>query len=280
MKKITQLSFIMFLVTAFFQISNVYAGDCHDRITNFSPGGGPFGVKRATSGMVKMWVPTGMPSGCKAPIVHYSNGTGATCSMYGPIMRNLAKYGILAICYESTNTGQGTQAQKAIRAAISKYPNLADATKIGFSGHSQGGAGTFTALSRAEKNFPGATMTGVAMQPAARFGSYPPNWSSMFRGIRSPVAMFNGVADTLVPVYYASVTWKALSQPKVWYTATGADSTHIPVPNNPGKQITVPWFYWQLLGNKAACQAFQDLLKKGPGSWKKHSNSGVPTSCN
>jgi len=261
--------------------TNTSDNSCLENITNFKPGQGPFKVKRATQGRVKMWVPQ-LPSGCKAPIVHLSNGTGAMCAIYGSVLNNLAQYGFMAICYENTNTGQGTQAMQAIDTAISKYPNLVDKNKMGFTGHSQGGAGTFTALARAEEKYgSGAKYTGVAMEPAAGFGNAPANWIQMFRNIKSPVAMFNGAADTLVFQPYARMSWTPLSDdiPKAWYKAMGMDSTHIPTPNNPGRQITVPWFYWMLLDNQAACQAFKDLPKKGPGRWSEIDSKNLPP-CN
>jgi hypothetical protein len=255
---------------------------CLEDINSFRPGQGPFDYRRVVYGNVKMWVPE-LPEGCKAPMVHFSNGTYGNCDAnYASILQNLAEYGFMALCYEDMNTGQGTQALQAIDTAINRYPNLVDTTKMGFTGHSQGGAGTFTALYRAERKYgSGNKYTGVAMQPAAAFGSYPANWAQMFGDINSPVAMFNGSYDTLVPQYYAQITWNALPNdvPKVWYTATGLDSTHIPTPNNPGRQITIPWFYWMLLGNQDACQAFKNLPRSGPGQWRELSSRNLPA-CN
>ena len=42
-----------------------------------------------------------------------------------------------------------------------------------------------------------------------------------------------------------------------WWSATGA--THIPVPNVPEEQVSIPWFRWKLLGDKAACTFFKAI---------------------
>src|ERR1700753_4025774 len=100
------------------------------------------------SGMGKFWVPM-WPAGCKVPIVHLANGTGATCATYAPALQRLASHGFLTCCYEDPNTGSGDQGVMAITTALSMYPNLAD-MKIGSTGHSQGGRDAFTVLALSE----------------------------------------------------------------------------------------------------------------------------------
>lgn len=236
--------------------------ECLMDINDYTRGQGRYQVRRANDGRVKVWVPSNLPSGCKVPVVHLANGTGGTCMTYGTILQNLAEYGFVATCYENMNTGQGTQAIEAIKKVMQNHSDIVDPNRIGFMGHSQGGGATMTGLSRGEDQWPNATMSGLAMQPAAGFGNAPMNWAQMSAGLTSPVCMFNGTADTLVLPFYARISWTAMTNPsqfRVWYTATSMDSTHIPTPNNPTREISVPWFRWTLLGDANACEAFKAL---------------------
>lgn len=242
---------------------------CLEDITDLSPGAGPFSVSRdtltvmdgLTYASIKMWVPN-VPGGCKVPIVHLANGTGATCSGYAPVLENLAEFGFIAACYEDTNTGQGDQAIVAVEAALSEYADIADPDKIGFTGHSQGGGATFMAVYRAEEKWgTSKTFSGLAMQPASGYGDSPADWQSYYAQIESPMSMFNGTYDTLVYASWVEMAYDALPDDnfKVWYTATGLDSTHIPVPNDPTQEMSIPWFRWTLLGDSNACEEFKNL---------------------
>lgn len=229
---------------------------CLDGITNYKTKG-KFTYKAETSGRVKMWVPA-VPAGCKVPVIHLSNGTGATCSAYGSSLEHLASHGFLATCYEDTNTGPGTECIMALETAIMKYPELAD-KKIGSTGHSQGGGAAFVCLARAEEKW-GADYiyAGHAIEPASGFGDSPRDWATYYKKIKSPMFMFNGSADALVSSGWVGQAFNAMGDTeKYWYEATGA--AHIPVPTRWTSESTVVFFRWKLLGDKAACEYFKKM---------------------
>jgi hypothetical protein len=120
---------------------------CLDSVTDYTKDG-PFKFAAKSMGAIKFWVPD-VPAGCKVPVVHLANGTGASCSNYQPALDRLASHGFLTACYEDTNTGAGTQGVMAYDAAFAMFPDLA-AKKIGSTGHSQGGQAAFTVLALAE----------------------------------------------------------------------------------------------------------------------------------
>ena len=205
-----------------------------------------------------IWVPM-VPAGCKVPIVHLANGTGATCGTYGTVLTRLASHGFFATCYENPNTGQGTQCVMALETSMMMYPDLID-KRIGSTGHSQGGGASFTCLQRAEAKWGDSYVyAGLAMQPASGFGDSPANWASMYGMIKSPMFMFNGTADILVSAGWVRQAFNAMSDSNETYWWTAIGSTHIPVPNTETAQVAVPWFRWKLLGDKAACEAFKKL---------------------
>jgi hypothetical protein len=249
---------------------------CLDGITNYEDLG-PFKFEAKTSGMIKFWVPM-VPAGCKVPVVHLANGTGATCSSYQGALERLASHGFLTACYEDPNTGAGTQGVMALDAAIAMFPDLAD-TKFGSTGHSQGGQAAFTVLELAEEKYlsKGWTMAGLAMEPASGFGTQPAggSWQSVYGKIKSPMFMFSGTADMLVSEAWVQQAYDAMNKMNevYWWSAIGA--THIPTPVEPEEQISIPWFRWKLLGDKAACTFYKAM--PGMGKWdKKMSENEAP----
>lgn len=230
---------------------------CLNGITDFDSSG-PFQYSRETYGDVKMWVPN-VPSGCKVPMVHLANGTGATCSVYGSILERLASHGFLALCYEDTDTGNGTQCLEAVGEAIDRHGNMVN-NMAGFTGHSQGGGAAFICTSRAEDEW-GSDMTyaGLAMEPASGFGDAPSDWESYYDRISSPMFMFNGSSDSLVSASWVEDAFNALNNntEAYWYEAVGA--SHIPIPAEWTEESAVVWFRWKLLGDENACAYFKDM---------------------
>jgi len=247
---------------------------CLDSITDYTKDG-PFKFATKNSGSIKFWVPE-LPAGCKAPIVHLANGTGASCSNYNAALTRLASHGFLAACYENTNTGAGTQGLMAIEAAYSMFPDIT-AKKIGSTGHSQGGQASFIVLARAEEKF-GLTdyvYAGLAQEPASGFGTQPGggSWQSWYAKIKSPMFMFSGTADMLVSESWVQQGFNAMAKDNETYHWSATGATHIPVPNDATNQVSIPWFRWKLLGDQAACKAFQAL--PGNGKWTKRKEQNV-----
>jgi hypothetical protein len=215
-----------------------------------------------TSGAVKEWVPM-VPAGCKVPMVHLANGTGATCSAYEEALERLASHGFLTLCYEDPNTGAGDQGVMAFETALKDFPDLAD-MKFGSTGHSQGGQASFVVLEKTEAKWGDQGIyAGLAMEPASGFGSQPEMpWQTLYKNIKSPMFMFSGVGtDGLVSQGWVQQAFDAMSDTVEKYFWAKNGATHIPVPNGEEMQISIPWFRWKLLGDKAACMAFKNIPK-------------------
>jgi hypothetical protein len=238
---------------------------CLDGVTDFTKEG-PFKYTAQPQGAIKFWVPE-VPAGCKVPVVHLANGTGASCGAYQSVLNRLASHGFLTACYESTQTGAGTQGLMAFETAMSKFPDLAD-KKFGSTGHSQGGQAAFTVLQLTEAKFGAdAIYAGLAMEPASGFGAQPSggSWQSVYAKIKSPMFMFSGTSDTLVSASWVARGFDALDDGIEAYNWSARGATHIPTPQPETMEVSIPWFRWKLLGDKAACTAFQAL--KGAGRW-------------
>jgi hypothetical protein len=241
------------------------ADHCLAGITDYAAPG-PFTFARRSGGplgLVKMWVPD-LPEGCKVPMVHLANGTGAFCDIYAPSLERLASHGFLALCFESPITGAGHAGMTAFETALAELPDLAD-LRFGSTGHSQGGMGALVTQRYAEEKWGNSGIyAGLAMQPASGFGAQPifegeGLWPEVYSRIKSPVFMFSGwITDGLVPEPWVALAYLALDQDtEVYYWAKL--STHIPVPNDAEMQISIPWFRWKLLGDRDACEYFQQI---------------------
>jgi hypothetical protein len=248
-------------------------GGCLDGITDYGAAG-PFKFAAKAAGAVKFTVPE-VPAGCKVPVVHLANGTGATCAAYKGVLDRLASHGFLAACYEDPQTGAGSQGLMALELAFEMFPDLVD-NKIGSTGHSQGGQAAFTVLQLAEDKW-GDEMTyaGLAMQPASGFGSQPTGgtWQSVYAKIKSPMFMFSGTADTLVSAAWVQRGFDAMAKTNETYNWSAIGATHVPVPTGPTQEVSIPWFRWKLLGDNAACLAFKALPATGQWDEVKSQNA-------
>lgn len=233
--------------------------NCLEEVSDYF-GEGPFSYSEARAGSVKMWVPD-VPAGCKVPVIHLANGTGGTCGSYQRVLNRFASQGFLTTCYESGQTGAGTQGVEAFEAALQMYPDLA-AQALGSTGHSQGGQAAFTVLQQSEAKWGDSyRYAGLAMEPASGFGAQPrgESWQSMYSKIKSPMFMFSGTADTLVSARWVQQGFDALDDSIEAYNWSARGATHIPTPQEETMEVGVPWFRWKLLNDQAACKAFKDL---------------------
>jgi len=251
------------------------AGDCLDGITDYG-NDGPFEFKTEEEGKVKFWVPQ-VPAGCKVPVVHLANGTTANCANYQGALERLASHGFLTACYEDPDTGAGEYGITAFETAFSKYPDLADDTKLGSTGHSQGGQASIVTLQLAEEKWGSEkTYTALAMEPASGYGTQPngQTWQQSYGKVTSPVFMFSGnsstgfsnsallgltTGDGLVAISWVNEGFSALSESIEAYHWLAVGATHIPTPVGPEQQMSIPWFRWKLLGDQGACMYLKQM---------------------
>lgn len=88
-------------------------------------------------------------NGVKHPIITWGNGTGATPRSYTGLLNRLASHGFVVIASNSTNTGSGNEMLQGVdwvleqnMASGSPLFGKIDPSRIGATGHSQGGFGT------------------------------------------------------------------------------------------------------------------------------------------
>jgi hypothetical protein len=125
--------------------------------------------------------------GVRHPIITWGNGTGTTPAIYSAFLTHLASHGFVVIASNSSNTGSGTEmlagAQWLIdqNAGTGDFAGKLDPTKIGATGHSQGGGGALNAGADAR------VTTVVPIAPAPGSGS-----------LKGTMALLCGGQDTII----------------------------------------------------------------------------------
>lgn len=121
-------------------------------------------VQRITAGANVFYVPSGGPGNYN--ILGWGNGTGGNGATYTGLLTAAAQRCVLVAAATTANSGNGTDVRNAVAAARTRFAGiLRSPLRIGTSGHSQGGGGSFNAA-----NVIGAGVTAViALQPDTVF---------------------------------------------------------------------------------------------------------------
>ena len=162
----------------------------------------------------KVWYPSDLEarSGKPYPIVVFANGSGAVYSKYEPIFRHLASWGFVAVGNDDPSSGSGASTVLTLDYILSlnKEPQSVfyrklDATRIGVTGHSQGGTGAVHAVTHFEqgKRFT-SLCTASNVSSSANGSETSSGWSYDTAKVRIPYFMVAGTgqmdANALAPL--------------------------------------------------------------------------------
>jgi hypothetical protein len=207
---------------------------------------------------IKVWTPD-VPAGCRVPIVHFANGTGASCSSYQSTLEHLASFGFLTLCFESPSTGAGTQCIEAAEHAYLELPDLVS-DKVGFAGNHSGGQGAFMCLYRAEEAWKDQRLlAGYALSPSHGNGTAgDPPWTEAYGQIDAPGLMISTEGGLVSERWVGDAFEQVPSTTELYqYKAVGASD--IPIAFEHMNESIVPWFRWKLLGDRTACEYFKAM---------------------
>ena len=215
---------------------------------------GPYEVETTSLERTTIVKPKTIPEGCKLPVVHFANGTGARCSFYAEITEQIASHGFIVSCYQSGSTGSGNGCISGLETVYRNFPDIS-ANLIGSTGHSQGGGASITCNYLAEQKWGDSKRyASSAIQPAHGMGRW--GYQGEYAQIKSPVFMMNGSTDILVSGMWVRNGFNALSNEAYWYQANGAGHMR---PHNWAKSATLLFFKWKLLGDEKAGEDFLAL---------------------
>jgi hypothetical protein len=228
-------------------------------VTSFSnPGPFTTTVDRPTSCTIFRPETLGQ-GGVTHPVILWGNGTTATPSTYSGLLTHLASHGFIVAAANTSNAGNGSQMLDCLTLVTtqnstsgSAYFQHVDLTRVGASGHSQGGAGTLMAGRDAR------VKVTAPIQPYIGFIPGGGTFSSASIGQqRGPMFLVSGSADTIaVPALHQQPVFSGANVPVVWGTLAGA--THFETVGDAGAfhgPVTA-WFRAKLMDDASAAQVF------------------------
>jgi len=200
----------------------------------------------------------------KYPVIFSLNETGIAGSKYTSVFEHFASWGFIVLGNEDPSTGFGATADKmydflAAQNADANSPlyNKVDFDNIGLIGHSQGGAGVFSALSIAETS--DKYKTGAALSPTHEEMAHALTWMYDLEKVSAPVLMMSGTetefeTQSVIPIDKMTAMFEKMpSAAKVMARRIGADHGKMLYAAN---GYSNAWFRWQLMGDAEAAKAF------------------------
>lgn len=199
----------------------------------------------------------------KYPVVVILNGTGVLPKKYKALFKHLASWGFVVIGNDDGSTGFGKSADETMDLIISENSNSnsifygkLDLDNIGITGHSQGGAGVFTATSIMEHK--DKYKTAVALSPTHEETAHQFGWKYDLTKINIPTLMIAGTngdfeTQSVIPIEKMIQMYNKISSSKVMIRRIGAE--HGQMLYSADGYVTA-WFVWQLQGDKEAGKAF------------------------
>ncbi len=231
---------------------------------------GPYGCsyfEQATDEDFKkyeVWYPDGLAdSDDKYPAIVVLNGTGVAASKYASLFEHYASWGFIAIGTEENESWDAEAADKSLAFLISQNEDKesvlygkVDLDNVGATGHSQGGAGVFNAVTVAEHSK--VYKTAVSISPTNEEQSASLKWSYDLTKIDIPTLMLAGTEGDfemklVIPYEKMDEMFEKIDAPKCMARKNGCE--HGDMLYSADGYVTA-WFMWQLQNDMRAAAAF------------------------
>lgn len=212
----------------------------------------------------EIYYPAELPdSGGKYPIVLFLNGTGVYGSKYKALFRHLASWGFVVVGNEDPSTGKGECADLTLQYLLelnespdSVFHGKLDAGNIGISGHSQGGAGVFSAITTGERR--ALYKTAVALSPTHEEAARALGWNYELDKVSVPLLMLAGTegdfeTQIVLPIEAMTAMYGKIPGAKAMARRIGAE--HGAMLYSADGYVTA-WLMWRLKGDAEAAEAF------------------------
>ena len=175
------------------------------------------------------------------PVVVVLNGTGILPKKYKALFKHLSSWGFIVV----GNDDKDSVLYKKI-----------DLDNIGITGHSQGGAGVFTAITIMEHK--DKYKTAVALSPTHEETALTFGWNYNLTKVSIPTLIIAGTqgdfeTQMVIPIEKMINMYQKIPAPKVMMRRIGAE--HGQMQYSAGGYVTA-WFMWQLQGDKETEKAF------------------------
>lgn len=199
----------------------------------------------------------------KYPVVIVLNGTGILPKKYKALFKHLASWGFIVVGNDDGSTGFGKSADETIDYIIkanddsdSVLYGKIDLDNIGITGHSQGGAGVFTAITIMEHK--DKYKTAVPLSPTHEETALAFGWNYDLTKISIPTLIIAGTegdfeTQMVIPIEKMLDMYNKIPSKKVMMRRIGAE--HGQMLYAADGYVTA-WFMWQLQGDEDASKAF------------------------
>lgn len=199
----------------------------------------------------------------KYPVVVVLNGTGDLPKKYKALFKHLASWGFIVIGSDDGSSGFGKSADETMEFLLnvnsdkqSVFFKKIDLENIGITGHSQGGAGVFTATSvmKYKDNY----KTAVALSPTHEAMAHEFGWNYDLTQINTPTLIMAGTigefeTEMVIPLEKMLEMYVKIPSSKVM--ARRIDAEHGQMLYRADGYVTA-WLMWQLQNDSYASKAF------------------------
>ena len=203
------------------------------------------------------------PKAKPLPAVIFANGSGVTASKYPALFQHLASWGFIVVGNEDGSAGNGNSSDQTLAFLIKQNEDdtsplyqKVDMHNIGISGHSQGGAGVFNAITDAQ--YGKYYKTAVALSPTNEEMATNIGWAYNPALVHIPTLMLagtNGDFETklVIPIEKMQETYRKLAGMKVMARKKNCEHGHMLYSAD---GYVTAWFMWQLKNDRKAAKAF------------------------
>lgn len=212
------------------------------------------GVKTLTDGNKKVYYPAALETEKKQyPVVVWANGTGCATDTYDKLLNKIAEGGYIVVADSSVMTADGAAQIGSIDYIIGKngesnsvFYGKVDSSKIGATGHSQGGRSSVNAAQKDSRIKCIVSIAGASSKEEAN-------------GLKAPALFLTGTADmVVVSSQWCKPSYDASEGRAVYASLKGG--VHTTCMTNPEKVsgYVVSWFDAYLKNDSAAKAEFQN----------------------
>lgn len=199
----------------------------------------------------------------KYPAVIMVNGTGIPASKYKAVLKHLASWGFVVIGNEDPSSGNGNSTDQTLMYLLSENENSSsvfyqkiDTNNIGLEGHSQGGAGVFSALTINEHS--NLYKTAVALSPTYEEMAIALGWPYELEKISVPIFMLAGTegdfeTQMVIPIEAMNQMYDKIHSTKAMARKIGMEHGQMLYSAD---GYATAWFMWQLQNDAEAAKAF------------------------
>ncbi len=187
--------------------------------------------------------------GVSHPVIVWGNGTGSSPSTYASLLSHLASHGFIVAAADTSNPGTGEEMLDCLDEALDEYAGNVDASRLGTSGHSQGGGGAIMA-----GQDPRITVTAPVQPYQLGLGHDTSSQSNQ----NGPMFLMSGSSDSIAgTTLNQGPIFNRANVPVFWGILQGAGHFEPTGDGGDFRGPTTAWFRHHLMEDASAADMFE-----------------------